>query len=403
MNYYRKYLKYKLKYLNLLNKTKRVFDKIETNETNETNKKKKYIDKDSVLSGLFNLFVTEPIYEPISAISSIKNTKQNEIINTNKDKMEIDKDKNYVQDRYNLRGKKFVLRREDEDFYIGSYTPEIIRNLKSNRLSTQLIDKLVLNFKHDDIENIESLNKQNTLYVNFDNYGKNIECWVADNMNCPCCGEKTLRRYVRDNMPCIDLICTNQKHDFVDGVKFFQVKSKSFNVTNELYKNFDLEKKQIHTGSKAIGKYIHDIKIQNDYYTLLIGYICIEYIKEIKEPDEIIRILPSSFIVLPKIYIPEAKVLFSSDEQKLKPNSKLDLDKVDFNFLNDENDELYYWYINNEIDANIIEFSTINNDVIMIKQKNLQRLFGYKYKMYFISTDYNPSLNKWIISQNPFV
>lgn len=401
-NYYLKYLKYKQKYLNLLEKTKRVRknddDGSDVGKPPINIKKLKINDyknfsRAGILAGLFNMYVYEPVYE----------SNPNYLINN---KLDMDDNigninKSNLPHNYNLRGTKFRLRRETNEAYIGSYTPEIIRNLQSNGVSSEVIDELIENFNRDDISNIELLNSQNPLYINFDNNGKNIECWVADNMRCPSCGVKSLRRYVRNNMPCIDLVCSNPEHKFIHGVKFFQVKSKLSTITYEPYKNFNYKTKQIHTGSKAIAQYPHSIETMGDYYTLLMGYICIEYRKIIKEPNEIIEILPSSFIVLPKIYIAESKALFSSKPTK-KFNDKLDLKKEQMTD-NDKNPTLYYWYIDTNPTTNIIEFSTSNNDIIFFNPHNKTQLFGSVPKMNFITTDYDPDIpNKWKIVPNPF-
>jgi hypothetical protein len=402
-NYYHKYLKYKYKYLNLLEKVKRARENDDDNNVDvdeiSTNIKKfkisnyKNFSRAGILAGLFNMYVSEPVYELNP--NYLINNKLNADNNTN------DINKSNPSHNYNLRGVEFRLRRETDEAYIGSYTPEIIRNLQSNGVSSEVIDELVENFNQDDKANIELLNSQNPLYINFDNNGKNIECWVADNMCCPCCGVKSLRRYVRNNMPCIDLVCSNLEHKFADGVKFFQVKSKSSSITYEPYKNFNFETKQIHTGSKAIGQYSHSIETSGDYYTLLMGYICIEYRKIVKEPNEIIEILPSSFIVLPKIYISVSKVLFDSKPAK-KFNGKLGLKKEQI-IDNGKNPLLYYWYIDTNPATNIIEFSSINNDVIFFTTYNKIQLFGSKLRMNFITTDYNPDLQeKWKIVPNTF-
>jgi len=409
-NYYHKYLKYKYKYLNLLEKTKRTRD---NDEKKSADIKKIKINnyqnfsRDSIFMGLFNMYVSESVFE----LNPKYLTTNNAI--TNKTNFDNNvKNKTYPSHNYNLRGVEFKLRKETKESYIGSYTPEIIRNLQSNGVSSRVIDELVENFKCEDLKNVEILNNED-LYVDFDNYGKNIECWVADNMYCPCCGVKSLRRYVRDNMPCIDLICSNNEHKFSDGVKFFQVKAKYSSITNEHHKNFNYLTKQIHTGSKAIGQYPHSIKTYEDYYTLLMGYICIEYQKkfDIIKSNEIIEILSNSFIVLPKIYINVSKVLFDFQPIK-KYNNKLDLAKEQVLNEPNKNPKLYYWYIDtnslnssntSNISKNTIEFSTINNDIIFLNSYNKTKLFDSVLKMNFIATDYNPKLPlKWIKVPNPF-
>lgn len=402
-NYHYRYLKYKHKYLNLLTKTKRIRENMNSmpNDTdgiiNNLKKlkisNKPNLSRDSILAGLFNMFVSESVYE-LNPNYLFDNIDESDNINIKKNK------NNQPTHEYNFRNIKYIPKRETEDFIIGSYTPEIIKNLQSNGISSEIIDELVEKFNSDDKANLDSLIEQNEQYINFDNNGKIIECWVADNMHCPCCGEKSLRRYVKDNMPCIDLICSNPSHKFVDGVKFFQVKAKSSEVINEQYKNFNYTTKTIRTGSKTLGFHIHSIETINDYYTLLFGYICIEYKKKINNLNEIINILPSSFIVLPKIYINESKVLFSSPRVK-QYNNKLGLVK-EISTISDTNHSLYYWYKDND-KQNIIEFSTSNNDIIFFNDSNKIILFDSNLSMNFITTDYNPNLpSKWIIIPNPF-
>jgi hypothetical protein len=119
------------------------------------------LSKIRILAGLFNMYVFEPVYElnPNYLINNKLNTDNN----TN------DTNKFNLPHNYNLRGVEFKLRRETDEAYIGSYTPEIIKNLQSNSVSSEVIDELVQNFNRDDIVNIELLNVQNPLYINFDN------------------------------------------------------------------------------------------------------------------------------------------------------------------------------------------------------------------------------------------
>jgi hypothetical protein len=293
MNYYFKYLKYKIKYLNLLGKQKRKLDSEPIN-TIEDKKSKTHIndiesiddmesidniesidntieisEKDKKLSTLFSIFISESLYQ-LSMKQYYPDNPEELCLKSVKE--------NIVKHKYNLRNIDYKLKKENDDFLIGSYTPEIIKSLKSNGIDSTMIDNLVENFHEDDVASVNLLNQSSRLdplYINYDNNGKNIECWVADNMYCPCCGSKSLRRYVKDNIPCIDLMCINPEHKFINGVKFFQVKAKSKYVTYQRDKNFDYELKQIHTGSKEIGQFIHDISKGEEYYGLLIGYICI--------------------------------------------------------------------------------------------------------------------------------
>lgn len=406
MNYHSKYLKYKLKYLNLLTKTKR----ISTDDTKITRKKitqdemngnvlnDRNDDKDIKLSSLFNIFVTEPLYELVDDIKTTSDMMIGEesmpaptLVPTPTEKMPIESERNL---------RKTKLKREDPDFFYGSYTPEIIRKLESNGLDHTMIRDLIKKFDDDDKENMLMLYKQNPLYINFDNNGKIIECWVADNMCCPCCGSKSLRRYVKDNIPCIDLMCVNPEHKFTDGVKFFQVKAKSYNTN--IYKNFDFTTKQIHTGSKVIGQYIHGISIHDELYGLLMGYICIEYVKLIKEHNEIIKILNGSFLVLPKINIKISKKLFDDDEMSIEYDGLEKYQEPTKEYCPEVTDR-YYWYVDSNPFNNTIEFSSNNNDIIFFTPPNKNILFGTKTPMEFVTTDYDPNQSKWKIISNPFI
>jgi hypothetical protein len=421
MNYYFKYLKYKIKYLNLLGKQKRKLDSEPIN-TIEDKKSKTHIndiesiddmesidniesidntieisEKDKKLSTLFSIFISESLYQ-LSMKQYYPDNPEELCLKSVKE--------NIVKHKYNLRNIDYKLKKENDDFLIGSYTPEIIKSLKSNGIDSTMIDNLVENFHEDDVASVNLLNQSSRLdplYINYDNNGKNIECWVADNMYCPCCGSKSLRRYVKDNIPCIDLMCINPEHKFINGVKFFQVKAKSKYVTYQRDKNFDYELKQIHTGSKEIGQFIHDISKGEEYYGLLIGYICIEYEKIIREPNEIIKILNTSFITLPHIDITESKVLFTHSDKQF--NNKLGLIKSikPIRYYSLEQINRYYWYIDANPINNIIEFNTNNNDVIFFSSSNRNKLFGISFSMEFITTDYNPISTKWTVIPNPFV
>ena len=416
MNYYLKYVKYKIKYLNLLGKTKRKLHeigpvqsseikKIDSDEQEqsdkinykdikfEKNNNDEYkIERKKKLSSLFNLFTTENIFIPNPNTSELEDIKKDE--------------SNSHIHQYNLRPKNPNVN------YVGTWTPELVKNLKSNGIDNDIIDELINQFDEDDKKLVEKMEKKNKIedgseaYIETGNKGKYIECWIADNMNCPCCGQKTLRRYVKPNLPCIDLMCINQEHNFHDGVKFFQVKAKFSEIISPKYMNFNYELKHIHTGSKNIGKYIHDIIIHDDFYNLLIGYICIEYSKNIdNKENENITITKNSFIVLPKINIREKKKLSYDDEMIVNDvNGNINNDKKNDKIIYDDyKSNRYYWYINNDPNKNIIEFNIHNNNIIFFSPDNICVLFSGKINLKFKTMSYNPDLNNWLIEQNPFV
>lgn len=204
------------------------------------------------------------------------------------------------------------------DAYYLNLTPEILGTMTHD-------DKLIMEneFKLDDdtIANLQLINDERDLdYVRYENFGKPIECWIADNMLCPCCNLKTLRRYANVSMPIIDLVCINHEHTIKNGVKFFQVKTSNGNLFNELpYFNYDetnadVNANTIHVGSVRWGKTVHEITPNNTEFEkrILCGYICIQFNDKY---DKIIFNFKKSFIVLPQYLIRTnvRKNLFGSD------------------------------------------------------------------------------------------
>ena len=138
MNYYLKYIKYKIKYLNLLGKTKRKLQEIgftessdikkndldEQSEKIEENKNDEYeIQRKTKLSSLFNLFTTEkifiPIHIPIPHLNPNHHLHENilEFEGTKKNKSNP-----YIH-QYDLRP------RNPNINYASTWTPELIKNL----------------------------------------------------------------------------------------------------------------------------------------------------------------------------------------------------------------------------------------------------------------------------------
>ena len=205
--------------------------------------------------------------------------------------------------------------------YHLNLTPEILSTMSE-------YDRLMMEneFKIDDdaIANLQLINDEHDQeYVKYENenYGKPIECWIADNMSCPCCDLQTLRRYANVSMPIIDLVCINPEHTIKNGVKFFQVKTSNGNLFNELpYFNYDetnadVNANTIHVGSVRWGKTVHEITPNNTEFEkrILCGYICIQFNKI---DDKIKFDFKKSFIVLPQYLIitNARKKLFGSDD-----------------------------------------------------------------------------------------
>lgn len=262
---YNKYLKYKTKYIKL---------KTEIN-----------------IDSIYKYFISSNIVEFTENYNIIKEIKKRKITENN----------NEILLRYPKRNRIST----NETIYIDhatELTPLILSYITPSKRE-DLYGKL----QEDDdvIKELNDLIDENNLeYVNYENYGKLIEIWLADNMRCPCCGEKTLRRYARDNFPIIDLVCINLNHDD-ETVRFFQVKtsyltndSPSFLLNGEPY--FSLKNNTIMVGSKKWGLFVHNIKCSDDIIKkkILIGYICILFKKS---NDKIYINKKKSFIVLPYV------------------------------------------------------------------------------------------------------
>jgi hypothetical protein len=231
--------------------------------------------------------------------------------------------------------------------YISNLTPYLksyITPVKLEQYSQDLsYDDIIIKKLETVVDNDEYIDKQN--------YGKLVECWFADNCNCPICDQPTLRRYAKDNFPVIDLVCVNPLHTFLHGVRFFQVKSMSSE-----FEYFNFNTKLIHTGAYKFGKIVHSINVLDDDITkkVLIGYICIsvtpkkDYLKVNKE---------QSFLVLPKTDINKVvKRLFEDNFD-------------DFFVQYDDNDiiDKYYDYV--DIANPIITFSLSNNNILKFSER----------------------------------
>ena len=230
-------------------------------------------------------------------------------------------------------------KKSKHDDYIYNLTPflkQYVTPTKALEFHQQLhYDQLLVNKLDSMIDDDD--------YKNYENHGKLVECWYADNMPCPVCNQKTLRRYQKDNFPAIDVVCINPDHLFSHGVKFFQIKSTS---SSSLKPYFDLTNNTIHTGSYAYGKTIHNVSIFDSdiFKKILVGYICINF----TERTKFLTInKQKSFIVLPKTTNIDniSKKLFSDDFSDL--------------FVSQQYSYNYYTYIN--IENPEIQFDQFNS------------------------------------------
>jgi hypothetical protein len=199
-------------------------------------------------------------------------------------------------------------------------------------------------------------------------FGKIIELWLQDNINCPICDSATLICYANPNMPVIDFVCTNQSHNIKDGPIFWQVKATKGGILPYLNKSYFKIKEPNHifVGSRVYGDVIHNIKPSDSDIdkTLLIGYILIVY-----EYTEI-----------------DAKQSIKIDTQKsniVYPNNAIE------NITTNVQNDWYYKYINSINTKNVIQFNpttcihrNIAKDMtgtLMIDAENIQLLEKYNY------------------------
>ena len=262
------------------------------------------------------------------------------------------------------------------DEYTKVFTPELI-----NMVSPEKMEYFAHDIKLDDeaIKRITNIaEEEDADYKFYENHGKRIECWIADNMVCPSCKRKTLRRYEKNNMAVIDMLCINPEHD-KNQVRFFQVKTS--NGKEFLGKNyFSKDPPSIHVGSINFGCLIHNIKPSDDenLKKTLIGYICIYYSLN----NDIIKINnTTSFIVLPKL-----ELTFKSTRKKLDFNETTNLYVLDENW--------YYKYIDKSKHP-IITFNINTNNI-----NDLREYFGGEKNVSLnIINDkqYNVILNPFIV------
>ncbi len=259
--------------------------------------------------------------------------------------------------------------------YIENLTPAILEYLSPNSRERMELDISFDSCLQNKLNSMEE--QEDSDYLQYENYGKLLECWFADNNVCPCCGANTLRRYAKDSMPAIDLVCINPSHTIDQGVRFFQVKT---GQTRSLFLSkpyFNLDTTQthpdantIHVGSRAYGEPIHSISPQDTTVDkkILIGYICIRY----HETDTDLQLVPSeSFFVLPKYTnsLDTARVTLT-----FEPNSTHVLNQID---------NWYYRYVKPNGTHQRIQFNLTTNTISKfsdygIGRKNISKAYQIK-------------------------
>jgi len=277
---------------------------------------------------------------------------------------------------------RYPIRIRNQPSYLADYvqdlTPQILRYLTPNSKTRMQADIEVDNQIIKTLECMEESDDSD--YVQYENYGKLIECWIGDNIQCPCCGApNSLRRYLSDSMPVIDLVCINPAHTLDQGVRFFQVKASNGSLfLSKPYFNLDLamttpEPNTIHVGSRVWGEPVHMISPHANTFTkkILCGYICICY----KETESTLKLnLKNSFIVLPK-YLNSIDTV----KQTLTFNSE-QMESSDLQI-----DDWYYRYITPNGHHERIQFNLSTNNIITgnelkkyIPSDNINKLYEIK-------------------------
>lgn len=236
--------------------------------------------------------------------------------------------------------------------YLADYTTNLTQKLIE--YLTPISKKRMLKDIEKDNDILTKLSKMEEKtdldYINYENYGKLIESWLSDTIACPCCGSYSLKRYFKDNMPIIDIVCINPFHTLERGVRFFQVKTSNGKpFMDKPYFIYDFknpEQNHIHVGSRKYGKAVHQIRVSDDDFNkkILVGYICLTY--NDKEKDDNLKIIKDknkSFVILPII-----------DYQ-----------------LDDSTNDWYYEYIDNESENNKHPRIRFNHNTNRIVEINL--------------------------------
>ena len=192
--------------------------------------------------------------------------------------------------------------------YLSDYTTNLTHKL--TEYLTPISKKRMLKDIEKDDDILTKLSKMEEKididYINYENYGKLIESWLSDNIACPCCGSYSLKRYFKDNMPIIDVVCINPLHTLERGVRFFQIKTSNgkpfMDIPYFTYNSDNPEQNHIHVGSRRYGEVVHQIKVSDDDFNkkILIGYICLTYFDK-ENHLKIIKDKNRSFVVLPII------------------------------------------------------------------------------------------------------
>jgi hypothetical protein len=145
---------------------------------------------------------------------------------------------------------------------VSPYTQNILTRLSDEDAIKYISDYLRENKLAKKIQDIIDMNDPDFTYTSGSEVGILLEFWVCAHMKCPICkGE--LHKYALNNMPVIDVRCTNEEHTFNMGPKYFQIKASEQNASLlyfTLNSFLDYRNGFITVGSKKPGEFSHDVK-----------------------------------------------------------------------------------------------------------------------------------------------
>jgi hypothetical protein len=205
---------------------------------------------------------------------------------------------------------------------VSPFTQTILSNLSDEDAKKYLKDYLRENEILKKIQEKIDENDPEFKFTSPSQVGIVLEYWVCAHIKCPVC-DGELHKYSFNNMPVIDVRCSNEKHTFNSGPKYFQIKVSEENAALlyfTLNRFLDHMNGFITVGSERLGKFSHKVtpggvmnKRNDDDKRLLIGYICITY-TYISTNNRYIKVnLHKSFILLPSTTINEKSINMIND------------------------------------------------------------------------------------------
>ncbi len=243
----------------------------------------------NLINTLFNDFpvfnyITESVDEnPIPIVTTHKYN-----LRPRKQRIVTDEENRVLQNelivKYNLND-EYKMKLEG----LSPIAKSIVLNINTD--PKNLIDSLIADsVLAEKISELSNYDDEDYYYEDYDksmiDIGFKMEYFLSNYMLCPVCRENTLKKYIKDNMPIVDLICVNTNHK--QGTRYFQVKTKKIGS-----KYFDIKNKIIHVGSYKFGSLVHE-----DHNEFTPGYILVELDEELKlNIHKSIVILPNKRLI----------------------------------------------------------------------------------------------------------